>query len=191
MLAADVAKILESTVTMVDSIAASGQLKSYRTAEGHQQFDAAEVERFARTKDLALQTAGRSGYRILIVDDDRAFATMLTHLIQTLPYKIESEIAFSGFQAGFRTKQNEPDLILMDIVMSGLSGIEVAAALKESPQTRHVRIVGMTGGATQGSKSKMIKLGVEKVLHKPFRLEELVSAIGEEELTSFTGHPAI
>jgi len=70
-------------------------------------------------------------------------------------------------------------------MMPGVSGIEVTAALKEQPETNHIRIIGMTGGATENTEMRMISKGAEKVLRKPFDVGELVDAIGEDELAQF------
>ena len=180
--------MLAVTVVSVRSLAESGQLASFTTAGCHRRFRVRDVERYAKANGLTLNRPSRSSYRVLIVDDDKSFANMLGQLLTSLPYEIDTEIAHNGFQAGFKAKQGVPDVILLDIMMPGVSGIEVAAALKEEPETNHIRIIGMTGGATNSSETKMISAGAEKVLRKPFDIAELLEAIDEEELSQFSKH---
>jgi len=185
LMPADVAEMLAVSVVTVRSLAETGQLESFTTAGGHRRFKQKDVEQYALRNGLVLNRPTRTKYRVLIVDDDEPFARMLEKLLGTLPYGIEADVAHNGFQAGFKAKQMVPDLILLDIMMPGVSGIEVTTALKEQPETNHIRIVGMTGGATENTEMKMISKGAEKVLRKPFDVGELVDAIGEDELTQF------
>lgn len=128
---------------------------------------------------------GRPVYRVLIVDDDETFSGMLKHMLESMPYEFDIDIANNGFQAGYKARQSVPDLILLDVMMSGVSGIEVVEALKEEAETRHIRIVGMTGGATRSRVARMVNLGAETVLQKPFTIDDLVTAIGEDVLQRF------
>lgn len=128
---------------------------------------------------------GRQVYRVLIVDDDEVFSGMLKRMLESMPYYFEIDIANNGFQAGYKARQSAPDLILLDVMMSGVSGIEVVEALKEETETRQIRIVGMTGGATRSRVARMVNVGAEGVLQKPFTIEDLASAIGEEVLQRF------
>jgi len=185
LMPAEVAEMLAVSVVTVRSLAETGQLESFTTAGGHRRFRQKDVEQYALKNGLVLNRPTRTKYRVLIVDDDEPFARMLEKLVGTLPYDIEAEVAHNGFQAGFKAKQMVPDLILLDIMMPGVSGIEVTAALKEEPETNHIRIIGMTGGATENTEMRMISKGAEKVLRKPFDINELVDAIGEDELAQF------
>lgn len=127
----------------------------------------------------------RSAYRVLIVDDDEMFSGMLKHMLESMPYEFEIDIANNGFQAGYKARQSVPDLILLDVMMSGVSGIEVVEALKEEAETRQIRIVGMTGGATRSRVARMVNVGAEQVLQKPFDIDDLVAAISEKVLQPF------
>jgi len=182
---AEVAEMLAVSVVTVRSLAETGQLESFTTAGGHRRFKEKDVEHYAMKNALVLNRPTRTNYRVLIVDDDEPFARMLGKMVSTLPYGIQIDVAHNGFQAGFKAKQMTPDLILLDIMMPGVSGIEVTTALKEEPETNHIRIIGMTGGATANTELRMISKGAAKVLRKPFDIKDLVNAIGEEELAQF------
>ncbi|MDX5151529.1 MAG: response regulator, partial [Acidiferrobacterales bacterium] len=125
-------------------------------------------------------------YRVLIVDDDEAFSRMLVRWLETMPYEIEIDVASNGFQAGYKARQKSPDLVLLDVMMSGVSGIDVVEALKEEVETSHIRIIGMTGEATKSRITRMVNVGAERVLQKPFEMDELVAAIREDELKPFS-----
>jgi len=185
LMPAEVAEMLAVSVVTVRSLAETGQLDSFTTAGGHRRFKEKDVEQYALKNGLVLNRPTRTSYRVLIVDDDEPFGRMLEKLVGSMPYGIETDVAHNGFQAGFKAKRMVPDLILLDIMMPGVSGIEVTTALKEEPETNHIRIIGMTGGATADTELKMISKGAEKVLRKPFDIRELVNAIGEEELAQF------
>jgi len=185
LMPAEVAEMLAVSVVTVRSLTESGQLKSFTTAGGHRRFRQNDVAQYANENGLVLNLPAKKNYKVLIVDDDLPFSRALDGVVNDLPCNVETDVAQNGFQAGYKARQMMPDLILLDIMMPGVSGVEVTMALKEQPETNHIRIIGMTGGATESASMKMISKGAEKVLRKPFDIEELVDAIGEDELAQF------
>jgi excisionase family DNA binding protein len=185
LMPAEVAELLAVSVVTVRNLVEKGELKSMTTAGGHRRFHYRDVIQYAKKHNLVLNLLESSSYRIMIVDDDEEYSKMLETMLRRLPFQLEIEIATSGFRAGFKAKQNVPDLLLLDIRMSGISGIDVASTIKDDPETSGVRIIAMTGYADDESSERMKQAGAETVLQKPFTAEELVAAIGESELKSY------
>ena len=73
--------------------------------------------------------------------------------------------------------EKKPDLILMDIQMPVMDGMEATQLIKANPATRHIPIVALTGYAMDGDKKRMLEAGCDGYLSKPFRIKELLQAI--------------
>ncbi|MBI2080442.1 MAG: response regulator [candidate division NC10 bacterium] len=81
--------------------------------------------------------------KILIVDDERFFAELLTECLAELGPDLL--YARDGASALRQAKEQGPDLILLDLVMPGRDGFEVAKTLKQQPETREIPIIFLTG----------------------------------------------
>lgn len=185
LMPAEVAELLAVSVVTVRNLVEKGELKSMVTAGGHRRFHYNDIIQYAKNHNLVLNLSEKSSYKIMIVDDDEQFSKMLEAMLNSLPFQLEIETAINGFQAGFKAKQNTPDLLLLDIRMLGISGIEVANTIREDPETSGVRIIAMTGYEDDESSKRIKQAGAEKVLQKPFAVDELVEAIGENELEPY------
>ena len=73
--------------------------------------------------------------------------------------------------------EKKPDLILLDIQMPVMDGMEATRLIKANPATRHIPIVALTGYAMDGDKQRMLEAGCDGYLSKPFRIKELLQAI--------------
>ena len=186
LLPKDVSQMLSIPIASVNALVDSGEIRCNVTDVGQQRFLVEDVIHYACCHDISVNAPNRSGYRVLIVDDDETFSGMLVRWIESMPYEIEIDLASNGFQAGYKARQLSPDLILLDVMMSGVSGIDVVEALKAEAETSHIRIIGMTGAATKSRIARMMNVGAERVLQKPFDMDDLVAAIREEELEQFT-----
>jgi two-component system response regulator HydG len=109
--------------------------------------------------------AERPKTKILIVDDDEANRATLNAYLAVLGYA--SEEARSGAEALERVKQSTPDVILLDLLMPGMDGFEVARRLKSSPQTCAIPIIAITALHDRRSNLKAVEAGVDHFLSKP------------------------
>ena len=148
----EVSQMLSISVSAVNTLARTGELISVSNEDtGLKCFLKKDVLVFAREHEIPVNDPGKNGYRVLIVDDEESFAQMLEKWIEALPYEFEIDVAHNGFQAGYKARQYAPDLIFLDVMMPGVSGMEVVAALKSEPKTEHIRIIGLTGAATENT----------------------------------------
>ena len=113
--------------------------------------------------------------RILVVDDDRMLAETLREMIRaTAPVEVTVEIATSGLKAAALLESGSDfDLVLCDVVMPGVGGIELYKTLERAGNPMAERLVLVTGGAFTEAMAAF--LGRTKVprLHKPFDLAQL------------------
>ena len=115
------------------------------------------------------------GKTILVVED----ALLNIKLIQEiLTYRGDTVFEAANGREGIDLAiEKKPDLILMDIQMPVMNGMEATQLIKANPATRHIPIVALTGYAMDGDKKRMLEAGCDGYLSKPFRIKELLQAI--------------
>ncbi|MFH1238826.1 MAG: response regulator, partial [bacterium] len=127
-------------------------------------------------KVLAAQGVS-SGGRILITDDEPLIVALIKNILQEKSYTVLE--AFDGYQALDLAEKENPDLILLDIVMPGMDGYEVVHKLKENAKTRDIPIAIISVRKIEEDKKKGLRLGAAKYLTKPFKVADLVKEIEE------------
>lgn len=154
----------------------SGGLKVSVTPGGHHRILKEDMESFLIDNGMhPLATKNYPRNRILIVDDD---PTIQKALSQTLfNYKYETETAGDGFEAGIKTVQFRPDLIILDLIMPEMDGFEVCRYLKNDPTTSDVKILILTGYDTEENREKIMDAGADDFLTKPVEVDILIQHI--------------
>lgn len=116
----------------------------------------------------------RSDYKILIVDDDPMNIDILRDDLEDL-YTLRS--AESGEEALQIIPEFYPDLILLDIMMSGIDGYEVCRRVRADERYNAIRIILISGRAMENERQKGYAVGADDYVTKPFEVEELVEKI--------------
>ncbi len=111
-------------------------------------------------------------FRILVVDDERLICELVESLFQEQA-GIQVEVASSGAEALERASRNRPDLILLDVVLPGLSGLAICQLLRMRPALRDVPIYMLTARARAGDHADSARAGATGHIEKPFRGNEL------------------
>ncbi len=115
--------------------------------------------------------------RVLIVDDSRAVRNFVKGALRGTPDTVVEE-ADSGFEA-FRVLARESyDVVITDINMPDINGLELIRFIKKSARHKGARILVITTQATERMREKIEELGVDGFISKPFEPETLVSAVG-------------
>ncbi len=112
---------------------------------------------------------------ILIVDDDATNLRLLGNILKKENYQIS--LARSGHEALTMTANFVPDLILLDILMPDMNGIEVCKQIKNSPETREVPIIFLTAKTRIEDFVKGFKVGAADYVTKPFNSSELLARV--------------
>ena len=112
--------------------------------------------------------------RILVVDDERDLCDILLFNLQTAGY--QAEAAYSAEEA----LQHRPagyDLLLLDVMMPGMSGFELARLLKEDEETGHIPIIFLTAKDTEDDTLQGFSLGADDYVTKPFSVREVMATV--------------
>ena len=114
---------------------------------------------------------------VLIIEDDQAFRDLLAMHLSTAGYKVL--VAEDAAVGGRMLLASRPDLLLLDLLLPYLGGLELLHALRQDPdvaQTPVVCVTSMRDGATY---AKAINLGVADFLAKPVLVEELLATVAK------------
>jgi DNA-binding response OmpR family regulator len=111
--------------------------------------------------------------RLLIVDDDDSIRSLLEQELGDAGYLIEQ--ASNGKEALAKVRANKPDLIILDIMMPEMNGFDVAAVLKNDPQTMDIPIIVLS---IVQDKTRGFRIGVDRYLTKPIDTNLLFNEIG-------------
>lgn len=113
--------------------------------------------------------------RILVVDDERHIVEFLVMNLRQNQY--ESLIAYDGYEAVRIARAENPDLILLDSMLPGMSGIETCRTLKQDSGTNRIPIIFLTAKSEESDKVIGLGLGADDYITKPFGLRELFARI--------------
>jgi len=113
--------------------------------------------------------------KILVVDDTPQNIKLLDAILSPRGYTVVT--ASSGAEALAKARAEVPDLVLLDIVMPGMSGYEVARRLRADPATRFLPLVMVTALGAQEEKVKAIEAGADDFLAKPVNQLELLARV--------------
>lgn len=120
----------------------------------------------------------RTPFRILVVDDDSMIRELLKDvLVQQRSYIVEE--AANGIEACIRLGYHRPDLLIMDLLMPEMNGIEVCRVLKNDPVLSDIKIMMITGHEGHPLISDILEFAFIDILYKPFELEEFVKRVDE------------
>jgi len=103
--------------------------------------------------------------RILVVDDNPINVELAVYVLGSDGFAVDS--ATCALDALERLASFRPDLVLMDIQMPGMDGLELSRRLKADPATRDIIIIALTAYAMKGDESKMLAAGCDGYLPKP------------------------
>lgn len=112
---------------------------------------------------------------IAVVDDEKDILNLITHHLKREGYQVKP------FQSGkdFLLYINSvpPDLVLLDIMLPGMDGLELCRILKSKPQTHSIPIIMITAKSTEADIVVGLELGADDYIVKPFRIRELVARV--------------
>ena len=113
--------------------------------------------------------------KILIVDDEGAIRDMLGYALMKAGFLCEEAADAQAARSTLKTER--PDLILLDWMLPGMSGIDYARRLKSAPETRDIPIIMLTAKGEEADKVRGLEIGADDYITKPFSTRELVARV--------------
>lgn len=176
----EVAKICQVSPGSVTRWIHDGKLAASVTAGGHHRVQADNLLKLLRSlrmpipAELALY---EQQIKILIVDDEVGIRQLLRSIINKYYPDINIEEAEEGFPAGWKAHGFHPDLVLLDIMLPGMDGFRVCQFIRNNPELKRTKIIVITAVQEPEAREKMLKLGADDFITKPFNVEDLKQKI--------------
>ena len=112
---------------------------------------------------------------VLIVEDNPANMTLAVFLLQSAGHKVLKAL---DAEAGLTlAREEKPDLILMDIQLPGMDGLQATALLKSSEVTANIPVIALTALAMKGDEERIRAAGCDGYIAKPMRYQEFLATI--------------
>jgi len=113
--------------------------------------------------------------RILIVEDEEPLTLLLRYNLEAEGYTVE--VAMRGDDAEVKISESPPDLVVLDWMLPGLSGIELCRRLRARPATARLPIIMLTARGEEGERVRGLATGADDYIVKPFSVPELLARI--------------
>jgi DNA-binding response OmpR family regulator len=113
--------------------------------------------------------------KILIVEDDRSIADVLAYNLDEIGYEVQC--AYNGQTGVEKAKLIMPDVIVLDVMLPGIDGLEVCRRLRATPETQNAKILMLTAKAEEGDQLVGFSVGADDYVIKPFSVRILMERI--------------
>lgn len=113
--------------------------------------------------------------KILIVDDEPAIRFLITSSLEDEGYELAE--AADGLEAYQLIEEKEPDLVILDVMMPGLTGFELCAKVKQEPALKGIIVIMLTAKGQECDRLESEQAGADYYLRKPFSPIELAGIV--------------
>ena len=115
---------------------------------------------------------------ILVIEDNPANMTLAVFLLQSAGHTV---LTATDAETGLRlAREQQPALVLMDIQLPGMDGLEAAGILKDDPVTRAIPVIALTALAMKGDEGRIRAAGCDGYIAKPLVYREFLAVIAEQ-----------
>src|SRR6187402_289720 len=113
--------------------------------------------------------------RILIVEDEEPLSLLLRYNLEADGYEVDT--VARGDEADTRLRESTPDLVVLDWMLPGLSGIELCRRLRTRPETKPLPIIMLTARGEESERVRGLATGADDYIIKPFSVPELLARV--------------
>jgi two-component system alkaline phosphatase synthesis response regulator PhoP len=147
--------------------------------KNNEDISSSEISRILGIPDKEIEKRIRSfsdiRQKILIVDDELVTLLPLKRSLESEGYIVIE--ACDGYEAIKKSKSEMPELIILDLMMPGMDGIEVCSQLKKDSLTEKIPVIMLTARDEVSDKVNGLEMGADDYVTKPFHLNELIARI--------------
>ncbi len=169
--AADICNLSQQTIIRCFD---NGQLDGFRVpGSKFRRIPHNKLVSFMKENGIPLDSIEEPGIRVLIVDDDPAILELFADVLAD-DERFLVETASTGYEAGLKTQQFHPDLVVLDYMLPDINGNVVCRAIRENPDTADTKILGISGAANPAEIEKLRAAGMDDFIKKPFNIEQVI-----------------
>jgi excisionase family DNA binding protein len=150
------------------------KLKAYSTPGGHYRIRKSDFKEFLGRYGMPVDPDffSEEKKRILVVDDETAVLDVITQALgDSADFQVSA--AKDGYEAGLKIGTFRPDLIILDVMMPQMDGIEVCKRIKGNPDTEAIKVLAITGHPEEGNIDRAYRNGADLCLIKPLQMDHL------------------
>ena len=126
---------------------------------------------------------------ILYIEDNPHNRRLVRRILQRFGYTlVEAEDGVTGLAM---VRELKPPLVLLDISLPGIDGLQVAALIRADAELRHIRLIALTASAMYGDRERFLAAGCDDYLSKPIEMKELTDKIAVHYPSSLNGKSAL
>ena len=162
----------------------SGLLAGHTTGGGQRRVQQEDLLVFMAAHRMPLPAALAEPTKVAIVDDDAPFVRVLQRAVKSVLPAAVCHVARDGFEAGLLVAAHRPHIVLLDVFMPGLSGIDVCKRIRGTLELAATTIVAMTAGVTDEVQAQLTDAGANNLLDKGSlrpKLDELLKRAASPE----------
>ncbi len=130
---------------------------------------------FEEIKSMTDMNFPASKGTILVVDDNPDVVALVKNILERKGYGVQT--AYNGLEVFFRLEEQKPDLIILDIMMPHMDGLEVLERLRGTAETSIIPVIILTAKVQYDDVLESYKLGADYYIFKPFTSTQLINGI--------------
>lgn len=172
------AKICDVYPSTVISWINQNKMRAHTTPGGHRRIIRSDLVVFMKKYKLPMSAELlRERSRVLVVEDDPVVGRLLWKALRRSSPSFDVDWLRDGVGALLALNQNPPDILVLDVVLPVVDGASVLASLRNNPQTRSIKVIGITGKHLPPDKLRFMRRHTEAFFLKPFDLEKFAAKV--------------
>jgi excisionase family DNA binding protein len=182
----EVGGLIQVNPTSVNKWVADGLIPAFRTPGGHRRIRASDLISFldAHKMPIPREIEGIARRRVLIVDDDTKLLKSIERSLKKYSSRINLQTATNGIDALVLVGAFKPHLIVLDVFMPEIDGLEVCRRLKANPDTAHIQVMITSAQPKNDLDKKAKDAGASLYAPKPIDTSTLLTLVGVAQLAA-------
>lgn len=178
----DIARYCHTTVMQVNRWIKNGDLKAFRNPGGQNRITRQEFRNFLERNGMPILDDFfreiERGKRVLVADDDQSVVDAIRYLLLAQEEDYEVKVSRDGYETLIAAGDFKPDLLIIDIRMPKIDGLEVCRRLRQNQGiTRGMKIIAITGHSEAYDRDLVLRNGADEYLLKPFDKKSLIALV--------------
>ena len=178
----DIARYCHTTIMQVNRWIKNGDLKAFRNPGGQNRITRQEFRSFLERNGMPVLDEFfreiEKGKRVLVADDDQSVVDAIRYLLMAQGDRYEVKVSRDGYETLIATGEFKPDLLIMDIRMPKIDGLEVCRRLRQNQDYTHgIKILAITGHSEAYDRELVLRNGADEYLLKPFDKKSLLALV--------------
>ena len=179
----DIARYCHTNMMQINRWIKKGALKAFRNPGGQHRITREEFRRLLVGNEMPVIEEffqAQSRKKILVADDDQSVVEAIRYLLKAQPENYEVEVSRDGYETLIKSGDFKPDLLILDIRMPKIDGLEVCRRLRQNGDiTAGLKRLAMTGNSDAYDRQLVMASGANDYILKPFDKNELLKHVGK------------